>query len=148
TLDFSSYKYDRTKDFDFSMYTMFCTFTWYCQIAGYFDPLMKTRSGQELLSSTITSVKEEIQHQEDVYSVDTYQRFYSYAEKLASLTDYTLDYFLLDFVDEKDYEKVRTLCTWINQHNPSFFSNSIGRNDIRKRNSQRILHDVESFFEQ
>ena len=148
TLDFSSYKYDRTKDFDFSMYTMFCTFTWYCQIAGYFDPLMKTRSGQELLSSTITSVKEEIQHQEDVYSVDTYQRFYSYAEKLASLTDYTLDYFLLDFVDEKDYEKVRTLCTWINQHNPSFFSNSIGRNDIRKRNSQRILHEVESFFEQ
>ena len=148
TLDFSSYKYDRTKDFDFSMYTMFCTFTWYRQIAGYFDPLMKTKSGQELLSSTITSVKKEIQHQEDVYSVDIYQRFYPYAEKLASLTDYTLDYFLLDFVKEEDYEKVRALCIWISTHNAKFFSNSICHPDVCNRNKQRILNNVDTFFEQ
>ena len=146
TFDFSSYKYDRTKDFDFSMYTMFCTFTWYCQIAGYFDPLMKTRSGQALLSSTITSAKEDIQHQEDVYSVDTYQRFYPYAEKLASLTDYSLDYFLLDFVEKEDYEKVRVLCNWIDEHNPAFFSNSIGNSDNVRKNSQRIITNIENFF--
>lgn len=146
TLDFSSYKYDGTKDFDFSMYTKFCTFTWYHQIAGYFDPLMKTRSGQELLSSTITSAKKEIQHQEDVYSVDTYQRFYPYAEKLASLTDYTLDYFLLDFVKKEDYEKVRVLCNWIDEHNPAFFSNSIKNSDNIRRNSQRIITNIEKFF--
>lgn len=145
-IDFSSYKYDRTKEFDFSMYVRFLTMGGYHLIAGYFDPLMKTASGQALLSDTITTCREKIKHREEVYSEDTYQRFYPYAEKLASLTDYTLDYFLLDFVKKEDYEKVRVLCNWIDEHNSAFFSNSIGNSDNVRRNSQRIITNIEKYF--
>lgn len=146
SVDFSSYKYDRTKEFDFSMYVRFLTMEDYHLIAGYFDPLMKTTSGQALLSETITTCRKKIKHCEEVYSEDTYQRFYPYAEKLAALTDYTLDYFLLDFVKKEDYEKVRALCTWIDQHNPTFFSNSISNGDNVRRNSQRIITNIENYF--
>ena len=145
-IDFSSYKYDGTKEFDFSMYVRFLTMGDYHLIAGYFDPLMKTTSGQALLSDTITTCREKIKHREEVYSEDTYQRFYPYAEKLASLTDYSLDYFLLDFVEKEDYEKVRVLCNWIDEHNSAFFSNSIGNSDNVRRNSQRIITNIENFF--
>lgn len=145
-IDFSSYKYDGTKEFDFSMYVRFLTMEDYHLIAGYFDPLMKTKSGQALLSDTITTCQEKIKHREEVYSEDTYQRFYPYAEKLASLTDYNLDYFLLDFVGKEDYEKVRVLCNWIDEHNPTFFSNSIGNSDNVRRNSQRIITNIEKYF--
>ena len=145
-IDFSSYKYDGTKEFDFSMYVRFLTMEDYHLIAGYFDPLMKTTSGQALLSDTITTCREKIKHREEVYSEDTYQRFYPYAEKLASLTDYSIDYFLLDFVEKEDYEKVRVLCNWIDEHNPAFFSNSIGNSDNVRRNSQRIITNIENFF--
>lgn len=145
-IDFSSYKYDGTKEFDFSMYVRFLTIGDYHLIAGYFDPLMKTASGQALLSDTITTCREKIKHREEVYSEDTYQRFYPYAEKLASLTDYSLDYFLLDFVEKEDYEKVRVLCNWIDEHNPAFFSNSIGNSDNVRRNSQRIITNIEKYF--
>lgn len=145
-IDFSSYKYDRTKEFDFSMYVRFLTMEDYHLIAGYFDPLMKTASGQALLSDTITTCQEKIKHREEVYSEDTYQRFYPYAEKLASLIDYSLDYFLLDFVEKEDYEKVRVLCNWIDEHNPAFFSNSIGNSDNVRKNSQRIITNIENFF--
>lgn len=145
-IDFSSYKYDGTKEFDFSMYVRFLTMEDYHLIVGYFDPLMKTKSGQALLSDTITTCQEKIKHREEVYSEDTYQRFYPYAEKLASLTDYNLDYFLLDFVGKEDYEKVRVLCNWIDEHNPTFFSNSIGNSDNVRRNSQRIITNIEKYF--
>ena len=145
-IDFSSYIYDGTKEFDFSMYVRFLTMEDYHLIAGYFDPLMKTKSGQALLSDTITTCQEKIKHREEVYSEDTYQRFYPYAEKLASLTDYNLDYFLLDFVGKEDYEKVRVLCNWIDEHNPTFFSNSIGNSDNVRRNSQRIITNIEKYF--
>ena len=146
SFDFSSYKYEGTKEFDFSMYVRFLTNEDYHLIAGYFDPLMETKSGKALLIGTISACRDNLKHREDVYSVDTYQRFYPYLSKLATLTDYTLDYFLLDFVEKEDYEKVRVLCNWVDEHNPTFFNNSIRNSDIESRNNQRIINNIEKYF--
>lgn len=141
-VDFSKYKYDQSNNFDFSMFLMFCESKKYSDLAGYFSPLLQTKSGKNLLSYDIGCSKKFIKHKEDVYSLETYQKYYPYMEKLASFDDYNLDYFLLDFVDRDDYEKARALCEWINRDNLVFFANSINREDIDYKNHLRLLKKI------
>ena len=145
-IDFSPYKYDGTKEFDFSTYLMFLTSDRYRRFAGYYEPLMHTKSGQDLFGEMVESNKEKIKGLEELYSDDTYQKYYPYVEKLASLSDYTLDYFLLDFVKEEDWETVRILINWVLENNSAFFSNSIASEDIVERNKQRAIRNVKKFF--
>ena len=137
--DFSPYKYNGTKDFDFYMFELFCQHTIHSNYPPYCEELMKTASGKALLEKYVIRAKNRLHEEETNFSTDTYERLMPYAKQLVGLSDYTLKSFLIEFVPEEDQKKVAALCTWLNNTNPDFFNDSLFSSERYAADYKRLL---------
>lgn len=144
-IDFSPFKYHGTKEFDFYMFDLFCQHSISSQYLPFYEELKKTNSGKILLEENITKARNCLKEKEAIFSMDTYHRCMPYAQRLANLSDYTLDSFLLEFVPEEDQQKVGSLCTWLN---PTYFHNSLFSGERFKANYKRLLRKKDLYFVQ
>lgn len=146
--DFSPYKYNGTKDFDFYMFELFCQHTIHSNYPPYCEELMKTASGKALLEKYVIRAKNKLQEEETNFSTDTYERLMPYAKQLVGLSDYTLKSFLIEFVPEEDQKRVAALCTWLNNTNPDFFNDSLFSSERYAADYKRLLRKKDLYFEQ
>ena len=148
-INFSSCKYRGSRDFDFYMFDLFYQHTIRPRYIPFCEVLMKTKSGKVLLDDDIKRAKIKLQNMETVYSTDNYNSFLPYAEKLATLPDYTLHSFLMEFVPKEEQEAVEALCIWFNKkENPSYFTPPLFSSERIDANYNRLLRKKDLFFEQ
>lgn len=144
-MDLSFYTYNnKAKQFDFEMFHFFSPII-YQNIsllnyaAGYYDELSLTKSGKKVLEQLILNEKKKIQKSEQIYSDYTYQTYLPLVKKLSTMYNYTLDYFIKDYVKKEDWEKFISLCNWMRNRNNDFFMASIDQDDIKNKNRVRLI---------
>ena len=115
-------------------------------IAPYQNALATTEFAKTQLQPLQKQEQQYWEKQMTIYNQQVFDQYYPLLEKMKLTTDYTLSYFLKQFVEPKDYDKVLALCQWQRRKEADYFMSSIDQKDIKQKNKDRLIRETVAYL--
>ncbi len=106
----------------------------------------KTKLYQKRLQPYLEKEQKALQLEEAIYHQSVEEKYMPILKTLQQCDNYTLSSFIKENISLEDQEKFRALCQFYKEKDPTFFANSIDREDAIEKNQKRLIQATNEFL--